>query len=129
MLSEILKSLLKLLVLVLVLAGIFYVVGKFKSTWVSSDVNLLLAFLLIITAGTTVLNTWAHRNKMLVNSFIATQVIRILFCLILLYFLISSNPNEANGLVVNFFIIYLVLLIFEISTLLSNLRSEITMPE
>lgn len=129
MLSEILRSFLKLLVIVLVLAAIFYVVGKFKSTWVSSDVNLLLAFLLLISTGTIVLNTWAHRNKMLINSFIASQVIRILFCLILLYFLISSNPDEANGLVVNFFIIYLVLLIFEISTLLSNLRSEFTKSE
>ncbi len=129
MLSEVLRTLLKLVALVLLLAAIFFIVGKFKPTWVSTDVNLLLAFLLLITMGTSVLNIWAHRNKMLVNSFIATQVIRLLFCLILLYFLISSNPEEANIVVVNFFIIYLVLLIFEISTLLSNLRAEFTKPE
>lgn len=111
------------------LALLFGMLNKLSPAWVSTDVYLLIIFMFFLTGLTAMANIWAHRNNYLVTIFTASQVLRMLFCIGILYFLISSNPSEANALVVNFFIIYLVLLIFEISTLLSNLRAEFRKPE
>jgi len=127
--TSILKVLLKLLGISVLLAILFRAFNMLSPAWVSTDVYLLIVFMLILNGGTAIANIWAHKNNYLVTIFTASQVIRMLVCIGILYFLISSNPSEANALVVNFFIIYLVFLIFEISTLLSNLRAEFRKPE
>ena len=126
--KEALINVAKLLVVALLMGGTFYLVDQFNTSLVSDNSYYLLAILTLLTALTVLANIWAAKNKLLVISFIASQVIRILLCLVIMYFFISSNPAEANSLVVNFFIIYLIFLIFEISTLLSNLRTEIRSP-
>jgi len=122
------NSLVTLLSLTLVLAGIFYLINSWQPAWISSNYPWLIGIYFGLTALTLGLNKWAVKNKSLVTVFIASQVLRIIFSLALLYLLMSKAPEEANVLVINFFIVYLCYLIFEIITVLSNLRAEFRGP-
>ena len=127
--SKSFKAWLQLLALTIVIAGIFWSLANYQPHWVSPNVYYLLGFLFLLTSATTIANHWGKQKQILVTTFVASQVIRMLFCIVFLYFFISQDPAGSNALVINFFIIYLVLLIFEISTLLSNLRAEFRKPE
>ncbi len=122
------NSLVTLLSLTLVMAGFFYLVNQWQPAWISSNYPWLIGIYFGLTALTLGLNKWAIKNKSLVTVFIASQVLRIIFSLALLYLLMSQAPEEANVLVINFFIVYLCYLIFEIITVLSNLRAEFRGP-
>ncbi len=122
------KSIVNLILITLVLIGLFYTVNNWQPDWISSHYVWLIGIYFGLTALTLGLNKWAIKNKSLVTVFIASQVLRIVFSLALLYLLMSQAPEEANVLVINFFIVYLFYLIFEIITVLSNLRAEFRGP-
>lgn len=125
----ILITLVKLSLVALVLSGVFYLVDGANPAWVVDNSYYLLLILYLAAVLSVIGNIWAAHRNFLITSFIASQIVRMLLCIAALYFFISSNPGEANILVVNFFIIYLIFLIFEISLLLSNLRAEFRKPE
>ena len=112
----------------LILVGLFYAVYSWQPQFISSNFLWLIGIYFGLTLLTLRLNKWAIKNKSLVTVFIASQVLRIVFSLALLYLLMSKAPEEANVLVINFFIVYLFYLIFEIISVLSNLRAEFRGP-
>lgn len=122
------KTVLKLLGVTLLLLGLFYLLAHLKPHWVFSKVYLLIAVFFLLSLTTVRANIWAIKRKSLVVVFIASQVVRILFSLVVLFLLATWIPAEMDVLVVNFFIVYLCYLIFEIMELLSNLRAEFRGP-
>ena len=123
-----LKTALKLLAGTIILAALFYLLQRYQPQWVFSNVYLLIAIFFVLSLATIRANMWAIKNNNLVVVFIASQVVRILFSLIVLFLLATWLPSEINMLAVNFFIVYLFYLIFEIIELLSNLRAEFRRP-
>lgn len=123
------KSLLKLLGLTSLLAILFFGLNALNPGWVATKVYYLLGIFMSLTIVTTRINMWAAGEGNLVTIFIASQVLRIVLSLIIVYLFMRWSPGEANALVVNFFMVYLSFLIFEIMTVLSNLRAELRRPE
>lgn len=124
-----LRLLFKLSGVTLLLVLLFLTLEAKVPTWVSPRIYYLLGVFYLLTLVTAGLNIWAARQGNLVTIFIASQVLRIILSLVILYIFMRWSPDEAHALVVNFFIIYLSFLIFEIIAVLSNLRAELRKPE
>ncbi len=123
-----LKTVLRLVAMTVLLLGLFYLVEQLKPSWAFSKVYVLIGVFFLLSLLTVRANIWAIKQKSLVTIFIASQVVRIIFSLVVLFLLATWIPAEINILAVNFFIVYLFYLIFEIMELLSNLRAEFRRP-
>jgi hypothetical protein len=116
---------LKLLVFSLLIAGIIYLLQEFiKPEWVHETMWIILSFFVILTWLTGMFTHYllelSKENS--VSIILGGIVIRFLASIGFVAILLFMGVENLILFVVNFFIIYFFYLLFDIYTLISNLR-------
>jgi hypothetical protein len=116
---------LKLLVFSLLIAGIIYLLQEFiKPEWVHETMRIILSFFVILTWLTGMFTHYllelSKENS--VSIILGGIVIRFLASIGFVAILLFMGVENLILFVVNFFIIYFFYLLFDIYTLISNLR-------
>lgn len=119
------KLTLKLLIFSLLIAGIIYLLKEFiKPEWVHEMMWIILSFFVLLTWLTGMFTHYllAISKENAVNIILGGIIIRFLASVGFVAILLFVGTENLILFVVNFFIIYFFYLLFDIYTLISNLR-------
>lgn len=119
------KLTLKLLIFSLLIAGIIYLLQEFiKPEWVHETMWIILSFFVLLTWLTGMFTHYllAISKENAVSIILGGIVIRFLASIGFVAILLFIGVANLILFVVNFFIIYFFYLLFDIYTLISNLR-------
>jgi hypothetical protein len=119
------KLTLKLLIFSLIIAGIIYLLQEFiKPEWVHETMWIILSFFVLLTWLTGIFTHYllAISKENAVSIILGGIVIRFLASVGFVAILLFIGVENLILFVVNFFIIYFFYLLFDIYTLISNLR-------
>ena len=119
------KLTIKLLFFSLILAGIIYLLQEFiKPEWVHDTMWVILSFFVLLTWLTGMFSHYllALSKENSVNILLGAMAIRFLASIGFVAVLLFLGTENLILFVVNFFVIYFFYLLFDIYTLISNLR-------
>lgn len=121
-----LSQVLKIAGLTLALAGIIYLfsLSESLSVFIHSSVWIILICSAVIALVVAVYNTYAitASAQSFVPLFLVSMLIRFFLSIAVIGFLLFKYQDLRVVLVVNFFVIYICYLVFEIYSIIANLR-------
>jgi len=122
---EILNLTIKLLTLSLLIAGIVYLISEvFQLPWIHVSIWKIISFFLILTWLTGIFSYYLLKisKENSVNILLGGIGIRLLSSIGFIAIMLMIGQENLILFVINFFIIYLFYLLFDIYTLIANLR-------
>jgi hypothetical protein len=123
--GKVLSLTIKLLLLSLLLAGIVYLISEvFLLPWIHDSIWKIISFFLILTWLTGIFSNYlleiSKENS--VNILLGAIGIRFLGSIGFIAIMLMLGQENLILFVINFFVIYLFYLLFDIYTLIANLR-------
>jgi hypothetical protein len=122
---EILHLTIKLLTLSLFIAGLVYLISEvFQLPWIHGSIWKIISFFLILTWMTSIFSYYLLKlsKENSVNILLGAIGIRLLSSIGFIAIMLMIGQENLILFVINFFIIYLFYLLFDIYTLIANLR-------
>ena len=118
----------RLITFTLILGLLIFGLRHFKPHWVYPDIIFVLAFFLFVFLCSyfIIQLSFTRRDpRQAVSIHLAAMVARLILCVIAAFVFIKFDPAFSDLFVVNFLVVYLFYLGFEIYSLLSNLRPHL----
>ncbi|MFD2200026.1 hypothetical protein [Shivajiella indica] len=122
---EILYLTIKLLILTLIIAGFVYLIGDIlQFNWVHESIWKIISFFLLLTWITGIFSHYLLKisKENSVNILLGAIGIRFLSSIGFIAIMLMIGQENLILFVINFFVIYLFYLLFDIYTLIANLR-------
>jgi hypothetical protein len=122
---EILHLTIKLLILSFFIAGLVYLISEvFQLPWIHGSIWKIISFFLILTWLTGIFSYYLLKisKENSVNILLGAIGIRLLSSIGFIAIMLMIGQENLILFVINFFIIYLFYLLFDIYTLIANLR-------
>lgn len=123
--KQILNLTVKLLLLTLIIAGLVYLIGEvFQLNWVHESIWKIISFFLILTWLTGVFSHYllSISKENSANILLGTIGIRFLASIAFVVIMLVLGQENIILFVINFFVIYLFYLLFDMYGLIANLR-------
>jgi len=121
------SPLLKIIVLTGVVAGLFVVMGYTESA--AKFVHPMIWQVLILQFIVALIVTFYHayffskKEENMVNVFLGSTLIRLTLSITIMVYLLFQTEEKRLVLVIDFFLVYLFYMVFEIMGIISNLRA------
>lgn len=123
------RPIIKLCIFTVLLAGVIFLVSQAGVDILHSHVWYMLVFFFGMTLLTMVVVLKSTDPKTYVVFYLSTVVARLLLSVMAAFVFLYFIPDQEVPFVINFFSFYLLFLLFEIITLLSNLRAGNEKPD
>lgn len=123
--KQILNLTVKLFLLTLIIAGLVYLIGDvFQLNWVHESIWKIISFFLILTWLTGVFSHYllSISKENSANILLGTIGIRFLASIAFVVIMLVLGQENIILFVINFFVIYLFYLLFDMYGLIANLR-------
>jgi hypothetical protein len=113
-------------IILLALAPLYIVIASKASAWLIPYFWRFFAFFAILNIAVYIISIWGtmNNNKAAVQSFMVGFGLKFLFSIIIIFFYLRAVNVNSTIFLINFFYIYLFHLLFEIYSLLRNLRNQ-----
>ena len=121
--SQEIRAILNLCIFTAILAGIVLLLGQTDINLLHSHIWFMLLFFFCLTLLTMLIVLQSNQAKSFVVFYLSTVVFRLLISIMAAFVFLYFIPKQEVAFIVNFFSFYLLFLLFEIKTLLSNLRA------
>lgn len=125
--KPIVSSILKVIVLTGIISGLFVVLANIESS--STLVHPLIWQILFLQFLVALIITLYHsyffskKEENMVNVFLGSTLIRLVLSIAVMVYLLFQTEEKRLILVVDFFLVYLFYMVFEIMGIISNLRA------
>jgi len=112
--------------LLLAAAPLYVQFSDKKDIWLVPYFWGIFAFFAILNVAVYLVSVWGTltSNKASVQSFMAGTGLKFLFSMIFVFFYLRANNVNSTFFLIDFFYLYLFQLVFEIYSLLRNLRNQ-----
>lgn len=110
----------------LLIVGTILIFQMVEPRWIYHNIWAIVVFLFLLTIGTIQLTRLASKklNKQFINVYFAIMTIRLLISLGFAMVFIIKDRENVFAFGINFIVLYLLFLGFEIYTILTNLRTH-----
>jgi hypothetical protein len=116
---------LTLIGLTLILRGLFFLFEQFEVTapFIHTFINEIVYYSALIALVVAIFNWFIIKSREnFISMVLVSTVIRMLLSIIIILVLLLRGTDRIIILLINFFIVYLIYLLFEIYNILTNLR-------